>query len=255
MTRAAFALACLAVALTGPSAHAQGSVRSQVIWSDKIIPVNAPANVDKDKVVCLAKGPIFKDELIIDPKTKGVKNVVFWLVDAKNPLKAIPTPKALQGKVVVIDQPCCTFIDRHTVILDGQKLLVKNSSPIAHNINLVGGAAGPNVNVQIPSSGQLNVGAIKPRDFPMLPYSCGSHSWMKGYVLALPSPYYAITDAEGRFEVKDVPAGEYRLVGWHEKIGWIFPNPMLAKRNIPVTVKNNETTELKPLPRKVEDDD
>jgi hypothetical protein len=245
--------------LTAPAVLAQGKVKSQVIWSAKVIPPNAPLNVDKDKMQCLGKGPILKDELIIDAKTKGVKNVVFWLVDAKEPMKPIPTPKALQGKVIDIDQPCCKFISRHTVILDGQKLVVKNSSPIAHNVSFTGGEDGPNLNVLTPAKGQLNVGAVKPRPFPIVPYSCSIHPWMRGFVLPLPSPYYAITDAEGKFEIKDVPAGEYRLVGWHEQIGWIFPGPKdntdMAKRNVPVTVKNKETTELKPLPRKVVEDE
>ncbi|NBO92700.1 MAG: hypothetical protein EBV06_10395 [Planctomycetia bacterium] len=243
------------VALVAPSALAQGSIKSQVIWSDKNLPKNDKANVDKDKEHCLSKGDILKNDLIVDPKTKGVKNVVFWLVDAKNPTALIPTPEALKTKVVEIDQPCCVFIPRHTVILAGQKLVVKNGSPIAHNIKISGGADGPELNISLPAGGKLDVGEVKARSFPIVPYSCSIHAWMNGYLMPLPSPYYAITDAEGKFEIKDVPAGEYRLVGWHEKIGWIFPGANAAARNLPVTVKNKEATELKPLPRKVDDDE
>jgi hypothetical protein len=247
--------AAIGFAVTAPAALAQGSVKSQVIWSDKVIPKNEEAKVDKDKEHCLEKGTILKNELVIDPKTKGVKNVVFWLVDAKDPTGLIPTPKALQGKVVELDQPMCAFIPRHTVILDGQKLLVKNTSPIAHNIKISGGADGPDLNISLPAGGKLDVGTVKPRSFPIVPCSCSIHAWMNAYLLPLPSPYYAITDAEGKFEIKDVPTGEYRLVGWHEKIGWIFPGANIAARNMPVTVKDKAATELKPLPRKVEDED
>jgi hypothetical protein len=254
MTRPAFALACLAVALTGPSAYAQGSVRSQVIWSDKVVPKNEPALVKPGGRWPIA-GLVLKDELIIDPKTKGVKNVVFWLVDAKHPLKLIPTPKALQGKVVEIDSPVANFVPRHAVILAGQKLVVKNSSPVAQNIVSSGGVEGPGLNVALWAGEKLEVGEVRTRSLPIVPLSNSIHAWMNAYLLPLPSPYYAITDAEGKFEIKDVPAGEYRLVGWHEKIGWIFPGASMAKRNVPVTVKNKETTTLKPLPRKIEDDD
>lgn len=247
--------AIVAAAVAAPAALAQGAVKSQVIWSDKLLPPNDKANVDKDKDHCLSKGDILKNELIVDPKTKGVKNVIFWLVDAKNPTGLIPTPKALQGKVVELDQPCCAFIPRHTVILDGQKLLVKNSSPIAHNIKISGGADGPDLNISLPSGGKLDVGTVKARAFPIVPYSCSIHAWMNGFLMPLPSPYFAITDAEGKFEIKDVPAGEYRLVGWHEKIGWIFPGANIATRNVAVTVKDGAATTLKPLPRKVEEDE
>ncbi|MGL4555702.1 MAG: hypothetical protein ACRC33_31425 [Gemmataceae bacterium] len=249
------AAAVAAAATAAPSALAQGSVKSQVIWSDKAIPKNEEAKVDKDKDHCLSKGQIRKDDIVVDPKTKGVKNVIFWLVDAKDPMKLLPTPEALKGKGVEIDQPCCAFIPRHTVILAGQKLVVKNSSPIAHNIKISGGADGPDLNIALPAGAKLDVGEVKARSFPIVPYSCSIHAWMSGYLMPLPSPYYAVTDAEGRFEIKDVPAGEYRLVGWHEKIGWIFPGANAAARNVPVAVKDKEATELKPLPRKVDDDE
>jgi len=249
------AAAVTVAALAAPSAHGQGSVKSQVIWNDKTVPKNEEAKVDKDKDHCLAKGAILQNQLIIDPKTKGVKNVVFWLVDAKKPLETIPTPKALQGKVVEVDQPMCSFVPRHAVILAGQKLVVKNSAPIAHNVKISGGAEGPDLNIALPAGGKLDVGDVKARSFPIVPFSCSIHAWMNGYLLPLPTPYYAVTDAEGKFEIKDVPAGEYRLVGWHEKIGWIFPAAKLEGRNKVVTVKDKGATELEPLPRKVEDED
>jgi len=254
MTRAAFALAYLAVALTGPSAYAQGSVRSQVIWSDKVIPKNEPVLVNPRRGWPLA-GRVLKDELIIDAKTKGVKNVVFWLADAKEPSKLIATPKRLQNQVVEIDSPVGHYVPRHAIILAGQDLVLKNTSRVAHGIVISGGVEEPNLNLAQPPGNRVMVGKVKTRLFPIIPFSSPIHPWMRGYILPLPSPYYGITDAEGRFEIKDVPAGEYRLVGWHEKIGWIFPGKDLATRNTAVTVKDKAATELKPLPRKVEDED
>jgi len=241
--------------LAVPTVYGQGSVKGQVIWSDKVIPKAPELNVNTDKMHCLSKGKLLDDSLLIDPKTKGIKNVVFWLVDAKEPLKVLPTPKELLDKKVSIDQPCCMFIERITVVLDGQELIVKNSSPVSHNVNINGGAAGPTQNTTIPAGREISLGKIKARAFPTIPYSCTIHAWMKGFVVVPNSPYYALTDAEGKFEIKNVPAGNYRLVGWHERIGWIFPGAKMEARNIPVTVTDKQVTELKPLLRKLEDDD
>jgi hypothetical protein len=46
----------------------------------------------------------------------------------------------------------------------------------------------------------------------------GGHVWMNAEIFVVPHPYYAVTDESGKFELTDVPPGEYELVAWHE--GW-----------------------------------
>ena len=46
----------------------------------------------------------------------------------------------------------------------------------------------------------------------------GGHAWMNAEMLVIAHPYYAVTEQSGRFELTDVPPGEYELVAWHE--GW-----------------------------------
>jgi hypothetical protein len=43
---------------------------------------------------------------------------------------------------------------------------------------------------------------------------CGCF-WMRAYLFVAPHPYFACTDAEGRFHLSDVPAGSYEVVAWH----------------------------------------
>jgi hypothetical protein len=45
---------------------------------------------------------------------------------------------------------------------------------------------------------------------------CNIHDWMSGIILVLPTPYFAQTDAEGRFTLADLPHGQYSVVAWHE---------------------------------------
>jgi plastocyanin len=45
---------------------------------------------------------------------------------------------------------------------------------------------------------------------------CNIHDWMSAIILVLPTPYFAQTDAEGRFTLADLPRGQYSLVAWHE---------------------------------------
>jgi len=47
---------------------------------------------------------------------------------------------------------------------------------------------------------------------------CAIHSKMHCIILVLPTPYFAKADAKGRFVIKDVPAGTYKLRAWHERL-------------------------------------
>ena len=46
---------------------------------------------------------------------------------------------------------------------------------------------------------------------------CDVHPWMKTWVLVSDHPYYAVTDENGNYEIKGVPAGTYEVVCWQEK--------------------------------------
>ena len=51
---------------------------------------------------------------------------------------------------------------------------------------------------------------------PPIQYKCTIHGWMTGYVRIFDHPYYAVTDANGNFEIKNAPVGKFRIVYWHE---------------------------------------
>lgn len=43
---------------------------------------------------------------------------------------------------------------------------------------------------------------------------CDIHEHMRALILVLPTPHFVVTDAEGRFTLKDLPAGRYTLKAW-----------------------------------------
>jgi plastocyanin len=52
------------------------------------------------------------------------------------------------------------------------------------------------------------VGAVK--------LGCNIHDWMSGVILVVPTPYFAMTDEQGSFVLRDLPPGTYGVVAWHE---------------------------------------
>jgi hypothetical protein len=54
-----------------------------------------------------------------------------------------------------------------------------------------------------------------------LPVTCFIHPWMQGYLIIRDDPYIAISARDGRFEIKNLPAGEWTFRAWHERSGWV----------------------------------
>ena len=47
----------------------------------------------------------------------------------------------------------------------------------------------------------------------------GLGAWMSTAIVVTPSPYFAVTDQYGRFLIERLPAGEYEMETWHERLG------------------------------------
>jgi hypothetical protein len=213
------------VAADDKNGGAWGTVKGQVVLDADTVPEPKKLNVDKDQNNCLAKGPLFSEELVVNKKNKGVRWVFVWLAPEKGvtkPLKETIHPKLQKpkDKQVEMDQPCCQFVPHALALREGQILLAKNSSPIAHNVHWFGHPIkNPGNNVIIPAGQSLEIKDLKSDRFPVK-VQCDIHGWMSAYVRVFDHPYFALTDAKGNFEIKLAPAGKYRLIAWQDK-GWV----------------------------------
>ena len=53
----------------------------------------------------------------------------------------------------------------------------------------------------------------------MLPVRCNNHPWMNAFINVSSTPFFAVSDAQGRFEIHGLPPGQYVLGAVHEKLG------------------------------------
>jgi len=224
------------------NAQSWGNVKGQVVWAGGKDPAPEKLKVNKDEQHCLSKGEILSDKFVVDGKTKGVKWVVVWLVDSKNAKAAIPVHPSLaevKQKEVVIDQPCCVYEPHVVGMRAGQTLVAKNSSPINHNVNIISPGNNPNQNLLIPAGKSVTVegwaGATAPTKV-----ECNIHPWMVAWVRVFNHPYFAVTDKDGTFELKNAPAGDFNLVIWHEEVGWVKG----GKNGVPVNIKADSTSDV-----------
>jgi len=224
---AALAFAVALLAGTAVRAGEQwGTIKGQVVFVGKEVPKNPPANVTKDKQHCLAKGDILENKLVVDKKTRGVRWVLVWLADPADATNAkwVPAVHPSLKKVkeeVEIDQPCCVFDPRVIGIQAKQKLVVKNPAPVPHNFAITSIDGGPSENPLIPPGGKATIKGFVPKMIPTT-YSCSIHPWMKGWIGTFAHPYFAVTDAQGNFEIKNAPVGKFQLVVWQEECGFVL---------------------------------
>jgi plastocyanin len=120
---------------------------------------------------------------------------------------------------VVIDQQDCMYSPRVVAMVAGQKLTVRNSDNTFHNVHgvllgkdLFNKPMGPKAADLV-----LDASTAKPDD--VIGLQCDVHAWMKAYAVVNDSPYFAVTGADGVFEIKDLPVGDYTLEAWHPTLG------------------------------------
>jgi len=254
------ALAAVALLSAGSLASAEGwgTIKGKVTYKDKAkLPANPEVNVNADKEFCLGMGKIHRDEWVVDAKTRGIKNVIVWLSDA-DPAKSQTTDwdeklihpdlKKVPAKLEV-DQPACAFMPRIIALREGTELVFKNTAKVSHNVRI----NDLNINTSIPPGKELSVGSVKAKFLPMQ-YDCTIHAWMKGWLISFKHPYYAVTDKDGNFEIKNAPAGKYRLQVWQEGYGYVQKNK--NDRGIDVEIEDKKTLELdSPRLKLIQDED
>ena len=158
--------------------------------------------------------PIKSERLIVDTATKGVKNVLVY----------IPKPTAVNDEAksaaasatVEFDQDNCIFKPHVLAIMNGATIGLKSSDAVNHNVNA-------KLKTNSPFNSVLSPGQslpFKPSAAERTPteVNCDIHNWMKAYWLVLDSPYFAVTDDKGNFEIKNVPAGTQKVVVWQEAV-------------------------------------
>jgi plastocyanin len=215
------ALCGIAVAgFAGKAAAADwATVKGQVVYVGTA-PEQKPLDVNKDQGPCLAHGPVLKEEVVVNKANNGLKNVFVWIAkeDGTKPPIAPALAKPAEPKVH-LDQPFCAFEPHAMAIREGQDVVMKNSAQISHNVNWSGGAKNPGDNKIIPAGKELTMSPKLKASKAVVNVTCNIHGWMKGYIRVFDHPYFAVTDADGKFEIKDAPVGDYRIWYWSDT-GW-----------------------------------
>jgi plastocyanin len=117
---------------------------------------------------------------------------------------------------VVIDQRKMSFVPHVVAVQQGTTVDFLNSDPVGHNVYWPSVSGNKKLAHNL---GTWPTGDKKPFQFNDLGVAsllCNVHPEMSGYVVVVPTPYFAVTDKDGNFEIKNVSAGKYTLKTWSE---------------------------------------
>jgi len=186
-----------------------GRISGIVKWSGPVPPA-ATLPISKDPEVCdpqsRKRAPL--DRLIVNAQG-GVQNTVVFL-------KNISAGKAFPSSAyeTMLDQKQCRYEPHVLLVPVNSELGIKSSDATLHTVHMDGAAT---YNLPFPFPNQVSK---RPMSSPgLVNLKCnGGHVWMNAEIWVIPHPYFAVTDQNGRFELTDVPPGDYELVAWHE--GW-----------------------------------
>ncbi|HXZ39908.1 MAG TPA: carboxypeptidase regulatory-like domain-containing protein [Terriglobales bacterium] len=118
---------------------------------------------------------------------------------------------------VAIDQQGCKYHPHVLGVMAGQNIEIKNDDPTTHNIHPTPADNREWNESQPPQAAPIEKSFA--REEIMLPVKCNQHPWMRMYINVVKSPFYAVTDDKGKYEIKGLPPGDYTLAFVQEKLG------------------------------------
>ena len=220
---AALTLAGLAGAYEGGAVADGGSVSGTVKYTGAA-PAAEKIEVTKDVEACgkekvkpglkVGAGGGLADAVVVVKATKG---------------KALTVP----AEPVTFDQKGCEYAPHVLAFPAGSTIQVLNPDGVLHNVHVTG-KVNPEANRAMPKFQKKIDWKVEKPEWP-IDVKCDAHPWMHAYWLSMEHPYYAVTDDGGAFKIADLPAGDYEVEVWHEKLG---------KKTEKVSVKAKEDTKV-----------
>ena len=134
-------------------------------------------------------------------------------------IQSAPQSPPPQKTTTILDQKNCIYTPHVIAIQAGSSVEFHNSDDGMHNIETF---------PKIPGNQRLDTsqgphGTPRTATFPhpeaMIPVRCNMHPWMNAFINVAPTPWFAISDAQGHFRIPNLPPGDYTLAAVHEVLG------------------------------------
>ncbi|MBP3959999.1 sigma-70 family RNA polymerase sigma factor [Gemmata sp. G18] len=201
--------------------------------------------------------PLRYENTIINAENRGLANAVVWLRPDSDDRKAgfpvekirpvLARPKPQEHRVLAVGGQ---FLPRVLAVRTGDRVTFDNQLTVPTNVHYTpmasdAASALRNFNILVGKDMSRTSEPLSATDAPDL-FRSTIHPWMTGYVWAFDHPYFAVTDANGKFTIENAPAGKWRLVAWHESAGYLGGLPGRLGEKVTIPESRAGTLELDP---------
>jgi plastocyanin len=207
-----------------PGLATAGEIQGRVVLTGEV-PAPRKVPITIDQYVC---GTEQTGTDLLVSGAREVRNVVVWV---ENPPPGAPS--TAPAAAVQMDQKDCMFAPRVVVVPAAGTVEFLNSDRLLHNLHSVP-RENPSFNRTQPKGRTIPISFAKPE---IVRIDCDLHSWMRGWVVVAPHAFYALTDAQGRFRLDNLPPGPYTLRVWHERLGESSRSVTVVDGGPPLTIE------------------
>jgi plastocyanin len=203
--------AASAAAYTQIDYNSSGTISGTIKFAKKP-PPRIEIDMAQDPACSLSADANYSEQYVV--KDGKLQNVFVYVKDGLGN-KIYPAPST----PVQLDQKGCRYIPHVIGVMVGQPVEFTNSDPTMHNIHTTAETpVNPEVDISQPPKGGTAQRVFGKPEL-MIPVRCNNHPWMNAFINVSPNPFYAVSDENGHFEIRGLPAGTYTLVADHEDLG------------------------------------
>lgn len=194
----------------GSSAAGNGGTITGVVRFSDTYPEREKITITKDHAICGAFQ--YSEEFVVSEKGHGLKNVVVSLLGTGE------TIKASSESVATLEQRGCRYVPHVQAVPAGTVLEIVNSDGILHNVHAF--TMDPKKTFFNKAQPKFLKKLKQPLDKPGIYFfGCDIHAHMSAFIAVMEQPFYTVTDDNGSYSMAAVPAGNYKVLAWHEALG------------------------------------
>jgi plastocyanin len=188
-----------------------GTITGTAVYDGKV-PALKPLSVAAEPM-CAKKHETVPNEALVLGTGNSMANVLVRVVSGLPAGKSYPAATT----PVTMDQVGCQYKPHVMGIMVGQPFKVLNNDGVLHNVHALS-KVNPTFNMAMPPT-RKEASATFGKEEGMFVIKCDVHPWMQSYMGVFSHPFFAVTGADGKFTIANLPAGTYEVEAWHEKLG------------------------------------